>query len=319
MKKSSQGDGEFSLIERYFYRTDTYHPETILGIGDDASLLQIPSGKQLVVSIDTMVEGVHFMGGVSPESLGHKLMAVNLSDLAAMGAAPVWATLALTIPENNPEWMGRFSQGMFALANHYQIDLVGGDTTRGPLTLTMQIHGLVPEGEAVRRDGAKAGDLICVTNSLGAAALALKLIQQGENAKEIINYLELPTPRVEAGVILREYATSMIDISDGLLADVGHILDQSGVGAIIDLDAIPLHPSLSRLSTTAEQLELAMTAGDDYELCFTIPKQKLGDVNNSLSDIDIAVSVIGEIKQDVGLQWRGTSEWIPDKSGFQHF
>lgn len=319
MKKSSQGDDEFSLIENHFYRAEKYHPETILGIGDDASLLQIPAGKQLVVSIDTMVEGVHFLQDTSPEALGHKLMAVNLSDLAAMGATPVWATLALTIPENDPEWLSRFSRGLFAQADRYKVDLVGGDTTRGPLTLTLQIHGLVPEGSAVRRDGAKTGDLVCVTNSLGAAALALKLVQQGEGAEEVINYLEHPTPRVEAGVILREYATSMIDISDGLLADIGHILERSGVGAAIDLGAIPIHPSLSILPTAEERLELAVTAGDDYELCFTIPEHELLNVEKLLSDIGVTQSVIGVINKDIGLQWHGASGWVPEKSGFQHF
>jgi len=318
MKKNSQDHGEFSLIRDCFYRTEKYHPETTLGIGDDASLLQIPKGNQLVVSIDTMVEGVHFLQGTDPEALGHKLLAINLSDMAAMGADPVWATLALTIPENSREWLSEFSRGLFTLADQYQIDLVGGDTTRGPLTMTMQIHGWIPEGKAVRRSGAKPGDLICVTNSLGAAGFALQQIQEGRDAKHISHYLDRPTPRVEAGIILRNYATSMIDISDGLLADLSHILEQSSVGAIINLDSIPLHPAITGLAAR-EKFDLAMTAGDDYELCCTVSETLFADAAKQITDTGSNLSVIGTIEAGSELQWSGKDEWTPGQDGFNHF
>ena len=318
-KDRSVGDGEFSLIREFFLGRAKHHSETTLGIGDDASILQVPEGKQLVISVDTMVEGVHFLRGADPESLGHKLLAVNLSDMAAMGAEPVWATLALTIPKKNKEWLEQFSRGLFALADRHRVDLVGGDTTRGPLTLTMQIHGLVSEGRAVRRSGADAGDLVCVTNTLGAAALALELIEQGRDAEEIRHHLERPTPRVEAGIVLRSYATSMIDISDGLLADLGHVLEQSGVGAVLDLDSIPLHPSLLSISSVEKRFDLALGAGDDYELCFTIAVDDLEDVGSQLSELGCDLSVVGTIQQGGGLRWEDSTGWSPSRVGFNHF
>ncbi len=318
MTKNSQGSGEFSLIRDYFYREERYHPETVLGVGDDAALLNIPEGQQLVVSVDTMVEGVHFLQGSDPEALGHKLLAVNLSDMAAMGANPMWATLALTIPCNDPAWLEPFSRGIFALADRFRVDLVGGDTTRGPLTLTLQIHGTAPAGEAIHRSGAADGDLICVTNALGAAGLALKRLKAGEGAEKIRHTLERPTPQLEAGILLRSSATAMIDISDGLLADLSHILERSGVGADLNLDAIPLHPALEQLPLQ-QQLDLAMTAGDDYELCFTLPTERLEGVTEQLSEVGTRVTVVGRIRQELGIGFSGTASWHPSIEGYQHF
>ncbi len=318
MTTDSQGNGEFSLIRDYFYRTERYHPESVLGIGDDAALLNLPEGHQLVVSMDTMVEGVHFLKGTDPEALGHKLLAVNLSDLAAMGAEPMWATLALTLPERDPEWLSRFSRGLFGLADHFRVDLVGGDTTRGPRTLTLQVQGTVPAGEAVHRSGTAVDDLICVTNTLGAAGLALRLLKAGEGAEEVRHHLERPNPRIREGRLLRGDATSMIDISDGLLADLGHILEQSGAGADLNLDAIPLHPALAQLPLQ-QQLDLAMAAGDDYELCFTLPPQKLESVSHQLSEAGTRITVVGKIRQEQGVGFSGATTWHPSTAGYQHF
>lgn len=315
-RSSKKGASEFSLIREHFSNQTPHHSETLLGIGDDAALLQVPEGHQLVVSMDTMVEGVHFLKGTDPAALGHKLLAVNLSDLAAMGAEPRWATLALTLPENDPEWLQQFSQGLFALADQYKVDLVGGDTTRGPLTLTLQIHGTVPNGKAITRSGAQPGDLICVTNTLGAAGYALKQLQQDGVAESIRHYLEKPIPQVEAGIQLRDHATAMIDLSDGLLADLGHIIQRSEVGAQLNLDAIPVDSALSHLSRE-EQLNLSLTAGDDYQLCFTIPNLQKEAVTARLQTVDCMWSVVGAIQAKSGIYWE--DEWQPATVGYQHF
>lgn len=315
-RSSKKRGGEFSLIRDYLSNRPHYHPETRLGIGDDAALLQVPEGHQLVVSIDTMVEGVHFFKGTDPTALGHKLLAVNLSDLAAMGAEPRWATLALTLPENNPAWLQRFSQGLFALADQYQVDLVGGDTTRGPLTLSLQIHGIVPEGKAVTRSGAEPGDLIGVTGRLGAAGYALQQLQRDEPAESLRHHLERPVPQIEAGLQLRDYATAMVDLSDGLLADLGHITERSGVGAQLDLDAIPIDPALLHLDR-AQQLDLALTAGDDYQLGFTLPARFKEIVSGRLQRVGCGCYLIGEIQAGSGVHWDGG--WQPAAEGYQHF
>ena len=315
-RSNKKGASEFSLIREHFSNQTPHHSETQLGIGDDAALLQVPAGHQLAVSMDTMVEGVHFLKGTDPAALGHKLLAVNLSDLAAMGAEPRWATLALTLPESDPVWLQKFSQGLFAEAERYKVDLVGGDPTRGPLTLTLQIQGIVPNGKAITRSGAQPGDLICVTNTLGVAGYALQQLQQGEMAEAIRHHLEKPTPQVEAGLQLRDHATAMIDLSDGLLADLGHIMERSGVGAHLNLDTIPVDPALAHLSRE-EQLNFALTAGDDYQLCFTVPPELKEKVDEQLQVMECAWSVVGEIQIEGGLHWE--EEWQPVTEGYQHF
>ncbi len=312
----NKGATEFSLIREYFSTQSRHHRETRLGIGDDAALLQLAAGQQLVVSVDTMVEGVHFLPGTDPAALGHKLLAVNLSDLAAMGAEPRWATLALTLPQADPEWLQPFSRGLFALADRYRVDLVGGDTTRGPLTLTLQIQGVVPQGEAVTRSGAALGELICVTNTLGGAGYALHCLQQGRAAEQIRHQLERPTPQIEAGLQLRGAASAMIDLSDGLLADLGHITECSGVGARLDLQAVPVDPALRHLPI-GEQLHYAVTAGDDYQLCFTLPPSLLQPVLERLQAVGCDCSVVGQIVSEPGVPWDGA--WHPAVAGFQHF
>ena len=270
---------EFSLIKQYFEQITAERSDVILGIGDDCALLQCPEGQQLAVSIDTLVEGIHFFPDVDPESLGHKSLAVGLSDLAAMGATPAWFTLALTLPKVESQWLAAFSQGLANLAKLHNIALVGGDTTQGPLSISIQVHGFINAGQALRRDGAKEGDLIYVTGSLGdaGAALALKQNKLSNNtlSEDDIQFLyqrlERPIPRVEIGQKLVDIASAAVDISDGMVADLGHILQKSGVGARLDLDLLPLSPVLSKL--TAEAENLALYAGDDYELCFTVPAE----------------------------------------------
>jgi thiamine-monophosphate kinase len=236
---------EFNLIERYFTRPAAApDPDVILGIGDDAALVRVPTGMELAVATDTLVEGVHFPPQTAPETIGHKALAVNLSDMAAMGAEPRWATLALTLPQADEDWLTAFSSGFLALAAAEGVQLIGGDTTRGPLSITVQILGLLPSGSALRRSGACAGDLVYVTGTLGDAGLALRMLQHAHGsaavAAPLAQRLNQPQPRTQEGLALRGIASAAIDISDGLCADLGHILAASGVGAHINLAALPL-------------------------------------------------------------------------------
>lgn len=265
---------EFALIKQFF--TDKKkHPGTIIGSGDDAAVLQVPAGHQLVVSVDTLVSGVHFFPSVDPYDLGYKVLAVNLSDLAAMGAQPAWATLALTLPAVDETWLNAFSKGFFALADEVGVELVGGDLTRGSLTVTCQIHGYLPNGSALQRNGARPGDWIGVTGYLGDAGFALDILQHTRRVDsatlaQVLPKLLRPVPRIAQGLCLRGLAHAAIDISDGLWADLSHILDASGVGACVSLDAIPLSPALTQVQPKVAQT-WALSAGDDYELCFTLP------------------------------------------------
>ena len=235
---------EFDLIARYFARPAV---NAVLGVGDDCALLNVTNGMDLAVSTDTMVSGTHFFPEVEPEHLGHKALAVNLSDMAAMGAMPYWAMLAITLPGVDHAWLGAFAKGFFDLAEEFNVSLVGGDTTRGPLALTVTIMGEVPAGAALRRSGAKAGNDIWVSGHIGDAALAVahrhgRLQLEPADYEESVMHLYEPTPRVQLGQALRGMATSAIDISDGLLADLGHICRLSGVGATVELASIPLSP-----------------------------------------------------------------------------
>lgn len=316
---------EFSLIEHFFTDLTDARDDVILGIGDDCALLQCPSDHVMAVSIDTLVEGIHFFKDVDPESLGHKSLAVGLSDLAAMGAKPTWFTLALTLPDSNETWLKAFSKGLASLAKQHGIQLVGGDTTKGPLAISIQVHGFVKTDQALHRSGAQVGDLIYVSGSLGDAgsALQLKLQQWSDDAltsqdcNYLIQRLEKPTPRVELGQVLLKFATSAIDISDGLSSDLGHILKKSKVGATIDLTKIPLSSSLQKISK-AEAVEFALSSGDDYELCFTIPVDKHEEFE---SLVDFEYSRIGMIEADLGLMAIGVDgqECMISGAGYDHF
>lgn len=281
---------EFSLIQHYFEQLTSSRDDVLLGIGDDCALLETPADKVIAVSIDTLVEGIHFFANVDPQTLGHKSLAVGLSDLAAMGATPAWFTLALTLPKLDETWLHAFSKGLAQLAKLFNIQLVGGDTTRGPLTISIQVHGLVDSKLALRRSGANVGDHIYVTGTLGDAGAALQVqLQQLPNNKFskhdhdfIQARLEQPTPRVEIGKQLLGIASSAIDISDGLVSDLGHILTKSGVGAQIDLAKLPLSAELLKIGRdTAEQL--ALQSGDDYELCFTVPPDQSDELEQRLA------------------------------------
>lgn len=270
---------EFDLIRTFFARQPVARPDVVAGIGDDAALLQPPPGFQLAVSSDMLVSGVHFFPDADPKALGHKALAVNLSDLAAMGAEPAWFMLNLAMPNADAAWLEQFCRGMFDLAREFNVQLVGGDTSRGPLAMAIEVHGFVPEGKALRRSGAKAGDRIYVTGTLGDAALALRQ-RRGEislaerDRHAVIERMDRPTPRVREGMMLRDLAHSAIDISDGLVADLDHVLEMSGVGARVQLDKIPLS-AVYRAHLKKIGWDTALSNGDDYELCFTVPEKNI--------------------------------------------
>ena len=271
---------EFDLIRRHFTRST---PSALLGVGDDAALLRVNEGKVLAVSSDMLVCGTHFFADADPYLLGHKTLAVNLSDMAAMGAVPRWATLALALPRADEAWLERFSAGFFALADEHRVELVGGDTTRGPLNLSVTIMGEVEASLALRRGGAKAGDEIWVSGRLGDAALALahmqgRIVLSEDELVACSDALNRPVPRVALGQTLLGIASSAIDISDGLLADLGHVLAASKVGAEIDLKSIPVSAVLQKYLDEPTVRRCALAGGDDYELCFTAPVSHREDV-----------------------------------------
>ncbi|TPQ28625.1 thiamine-phosphate kinase [Methylomonas koyamae] len=307
--------GEFDLIRRFFAGSALQHPFNQLGIGDDCALLNLPDTYQIAVTADTMVEKVHFFADVDPNALGHKVLAVNLSDLAAMGAEPFAVTLALTLPQVDESWLQAFADGFLALARQCRVDLVGGDTTSGPLSLTVQAMGAVPLGQALLRSGARPGDLIFVSGPIGDAGLGLK-IKQGlpvfDNEQPLQRF-DRPLPRIETGLALRGVASACIDISDGLAADLGHILQQSGVGAVLDWDKLPLSTAVGEYIATSSDWTLPLSAGDDYELCFTVPAPLAAKV-------PAGCHCVGVVEVESGLRIRraGRIENIPAR-GYQHF
>lgn len=288
---------EFDLIRQYFTRST---PSALLGVGDDAALLQVSPGMELAVSVDMLVEGRHFSPQDGPGTVGHKSLAVNLSDMAAMGAKPRWATLALALPAADEKWLRGFAGGLFGLAGKFGVELVGGDTTRGPLNICIQIMGEVPVGQALRRDGAKAGDEIWVSGTLGTAALALAF-RQGRveldqlEAAACLPALYVPQPRVALGLELRSIASAAIDVSDGLLADLGHILEQSGVGAEIYFESLPLHEVVRRHINLDAVKNCVLAGGDDYELCFTASSARHAELLALSKKLMLPLTCIGHI------------------------
>lgn len=288
---------EFDLIARYFTRVT---PSALLGVGDDAALLQVGAGQVLAVSSDMLVCGTHFLADADPYLLGHKTLAVNLSDLAAMGAVPRWATLAIALPQADEAWLERFSAGFFALAERHRVELVGGDTTRGPLNLCVTIFGEVPAHQALRRSGAQAGDEIWVSGVLGDAALALahlqgRIVLSDDELAACAPALHQPQPRIALGLALRGIASSAIDISDGLLADLGHILDASRVGAEIAFDALPVSETLRHYLDQPLARQCVLAGGDDYELCFTAPAARHDELLRTAVQLALPLTRIGKI------------------------
>ena len=320
---------EFSLIERIRSLTEQSRDDVRFGIGDDAAVLAVPAGQELAVAIDTLVEGMHFPRGTSAVDIGWKALAVNLSDLAAMGATPAWALLALTLPEPDQAFVEGLAEGFAQLAKPHRLALVGGDTTRGPLSISVAVHGFVAPGKALMRSGAKVGDAVLVTGTLGDAAAGLHALahpfaveEQRSDARDLlVARLNRPTPQLAAGSALRDLAHACIDVSDGLIADLGHICTASGVGAEVDASLLPLSPSLIAIYDDASAQQFALTGGDDYELCFTVPMNRLADVQSDLSRLGCGVTRIGRIVEGQGVSVRGVDgQWLEtEQAGWNHF
>lgn len=288
---------EFALIRKYFSRQDVKRGDVTLGVGDDAALLRVPPGQELVVTTDSLVSGVHFPEELDPAAVGHRSLAANLSDLAAMGATPAWVLLALTLPKADEHWLEAFSRGFFDLAKRHQLALVGGNVARGPLNVTITAQGIVPEGQALTRTGARVGDLIYVTGNPGEAAAGLKLLQaKGDVKNPCVRRFTHPEPRIAAGQALRGLASACIDVSDGLLADLGHLLEARGFGAKIGLEKLPLSKDLLGLHGLEEARRLALTGGDDYELCFMVHVDRAGEAERRVQEAGCTATCIGAVE-----------------------
>lgn len=320
---------EFSLIQQYFSSLGKA-PGVALGVGDDGAVLDVPEGEQLVVTVDTLVAGVHFPFDASPGDIAHRALRVNLSDIAAMAAQPRWFTLALTLPEANESWLQQFSQALAEDAAIFGCALVGGDTTAGPLSISIQLLGTVPRGKALTRSGAQVGDSIYVTGSLGEGAAALSLfgdaagsvaIDDEDNRNLLLQRFYRPKPRLLEGLRLRELASAALDISDGLVADLGHIGESSGLGAEIEFEKLPIAPWLLSLARPACVTEWVLSGGDDYELCFTVPKESRHAVDLLIQQGELSACNIGQMTKQRGVRCLdGQGDLINiEKMGYQHF
>ena len=302
---------EFSIIDTYFNRKSPHSVD--LGVGDDSALLTPPPQQQLVICADTLVAGRHFPLDTSPHAIGWKSVAVNLSDIAAMGAKPQSILLALSLPQIDHDWLKGFSQGLYDCCDQFGVSLIGGDTTQSPhLTITITALGWIETGQAITRSGAQIGDLICVSGTVGDAAYGLK--HRGHPLQQRLDY---PTPRCELGEQLKGLASSMIDISDGLAQDLGHILTASNVGATIELDKLPLSETVNKLSEQ-EKFQSALAGGDDYELCFSISPENYQKIKQQY--VNTSITIIGQITQNLGLNLlKNGVNYSIQSNGYQHF
>jgi thiamine-monophosphate kinase len=318
---------EFEIIRHYFFQASS---TSVLGVGDDAAIVAVSSGKELVVSTDTLVSGQHFFADTDPYKLGHKSLAVNLSDMAAMGAKPRWALLALTLPkqliQQNNQWLDQFSKGFHSLAHEHHVELIGGDTTSGPLNICVQMMGEIDQGKALLRSNAQPNDDIWVSGCLGEAAMGLaheqqRVVLQEDEIERCLSALLTPNPRIRLGVELINLAHSAIDISDGLLADLGHILDYSGVGATININAIACSVVLQNYLPQPHAIHCLLAGGDDYELCFTAPSINRREINHLSNELSIPLSCIGQITEAKGLTVLDSdgSVLTLENKGYDHF
>jgi thiamine-monophosphate kinase len=323
--------GEFELIRRYFLRSADASG-VILGIGDDAALLALPKDSELVAAVDTVVAGRHFPEGTNPRSIGHRALAVNLSDVAAMGATPAWATLALTLPRADAAWLEGFSAGLFELAHAHGVALVGGDTTRGPLTVSVQILGHVPQGAALRRSGARAGDLLAVTGTLGDAGAGLAFLTAppptGDRAasaahaavETLIHRFDYPAPRVQFGLAARGIATAAMDLSDGLVGDLPKLARASGLAAHVAIDRLPLSDALLATADLRQARDWALAAGDDYELLLAVPPPRYAILEAAAARLNLRLTAVGELRMGHGVTWSlNGKDFAPESTGFDHF
>ncbi|PSW65754.1 thiamine-phosphate kinase [Photobacterium leiognathi subsp. mandapamensis] len=319
--------GEFDLIGRYFEHQKINRSDVDLAIGDDCALLRVPEGHQLAISTDSLVAGTHFLVDADPKLVAHKALASNLSDLAAMGATPAWVSLALTLPSFDEQWLSAFCEGFFKLAEQYNVQLIGGDTTKGPLSITLTVQGFVPVGQALTRSGASSTDAIYVTGQLGDSAAGLALLLKDKQCDNTVLSQALMTrhfmtmPQVEAGTLLRGKASAALDISDGLIADLGHILKRSNVGAEIYTEALPISAELAAFCETPEQAQqMALSSGEEYQLCFTVPVEQCDDVEALMAKQGIQISRIGQLTENKGIVLLNNGKPVNwQLSGWDHF
>jgi thiamine-monophosphate kinase len=343
MNAPSSDMGEFELIRRYFSEHEAQRDAmqdaqrgVVLGIGDDAALLRLPEGTDLVAAVDTLVAGRHFPPLTAARSIGYRALAVNLSDLAAMGATPAWATLSLTMPSADAQWLQEFSAGLFDIARQHGVALVGGDTTRGPLTVSVQILGSVPRGAALRRDGAKAGDLLAVSGTLGDSGAGLKFASAALSGADrssvdrdsaaasaveaLIQRFDYPTPRVQLGLAARHVASAAMDISDGLAGDLPKLAAASGVHAHVYVERLPLSAALRASVSVAQAREWALGAGDDYELLLAASPANYPKLEAAARQLNLTLTIIGELSSGSGVSWSADGvDYTPAMPGFDHF
>jgi len=318
---------EFDLINRFFKNRGHQRKDVIMGIGDDAAITKIPNKQCLAVTTDTLVNGVHFLPETPAEAVAYKAVAVNLSDLAAMGAEPAWISLSLSLPSTDAVWLDDFTKGLFELSQYYSVQLIGGDTVRGTLAVTITAQGFVPIDSALTRSGAKPGDWIYVTGTLGDAGAGLEILKgelqaSSEDAEYLIHRHQYPSPRVLAGTALRRSASACIDISDGLLADIQHILDNSECGALINVEKLPISDPLNRVVSTDQAIDLALAAGDDYELIFTVAEDYKSKVETAFTSFNVNATCIGQITGATGkidLRCNDKPFAHSGQRGYQHF
>jgi thiamine-monophosphate kinase len=320
--------GEFELIRRFFVRSDSAAAGSgvLLGIGDDAALLNLPQGTDLAASVDTIVAGRHFPQMSDARSIGHRALAVNLSDMAAMGATPACATLALTMPSADFDWLEKFAAGFFELAAAHAVALVGGDTTRGPLTVSVQILGSVPHGRALRRGGAAAGNILAVSGTLGDAAAGLAFLQappattRPPEAEQLVQRFNYPTPRVRLGLAARGIASAAMDLSDGLIGDLPKLAQASGLAAHVCVEALPLSAALRKSAALGQARDWALAGGDDYELLFAVPPSRFPELKGAADQLNLTLTPIGELHAGAGVTWSLNGEdFVPGVSGYDHF
>ncbi|MCK8043528.1 thiamine-phosphate kinase [Shewanella sp. 1CM18E] len=316
---------EFQLIESFFTGRAQSRKDVVIGIGDDCAVVAPAANKSIAISCDTLVENVHFFPDMPAKDLGYKSLAVNLSDLASMGAEPAWMTLALTLPEVDEQWLAEFSEGMFEVAEYYGVALIGGDTTRGPRSITITINGQVPKDTGLTRSGANNGDWIYITGTLGDSALGLDILRgkvtvDKPDSDYLIGRHYRPTPRVLAGQSLRMLASSAIDISDGIMSDIQHIIKSSQVGAVINVDRLPLSDELKRSVELETALSYALTGGEDYELLFTVPEAQKGALEMALVETGVRFTQVGQICTGGQLKLLNNNKpFEPTNLGFEHF
>ncbi|MBN6074593.1 thiamine-phosphate kinase [Aggregatibacter actinomycetemcomitans] len=324
-------EGEFDIIQRYFTASKRYpRKDVVLSVGDDCAITELNTNQHLAITTDTMVENIHFLPTIRPADLAYKAVASNLSDLTSMGAEPAWISLALTLPKIDHDWLAEFSESFFAILDHYNVDLIGGDTTKGPLGLTITAHGIIAKNKGLCRHQAKVGDWIYVSGTLGDSAAGLSFILQGKSAvnsaQEFLIQRHLrPTPRVLLGLELSVsgLANAAIDISDGLVADLGHILERSQCGAMIELDKLPLSAELVAEVGLAQAEQFALSGGEDYELCFTVSDSNIAKLGKALAHLGVPYTCIGQIrhagKKRIQFQRNGQAVELKLPRGFDHF